>query len=97
MLEILILGLSGVIGGASPSSPPRTTPERPDEARPAFHQADVRTSSMVDASAKEAPSRSRTVCTIRVMRADPRIDREMVKAVEWPVDQGMVVPSVCAR
>ena len=97
MLEILILGLSGVVGGASPSSPPRATPERPDEARPAFHQADVRTRSTFDPSLSEAPSRSRTVCAIRVLRADPSVDRGIVKAVEWPVDQGMVVPSACAR
>jgi len=97
MLEILILGFCGVVGGASLSSPPRPTPERPNEARPAFHHADVRPRSTFDPSVNETPGRSGTVCAIRVLRADPSVDEGIARAVERPVDQGMVVPSACAR
>jgi len=97
MLEILILGVSGVVAVASPFGPARTTPERPDEARAAFPQADVRARSTFDPSVNEAPERSGTVCAIRVVRADPRVDPGIVRAVERPVDREMVVPSVCAR
>ena len=97
MLEILILGLTGVVAGAFSSAPPRTPPERPDEARPAFHQADVRVRSTFGPSANEAPERAGTVCVIRVLRANPRVDPGIVRTAERPVDQEMVVPSVCAR
>ena len=38
----------------------------------------------------------KTICTLRIMRADPSIDRGMVVAIERPVDPGMVAPSRCA-
>jgi hypothetical protein len=38
----------------------------------------------------------RVICTLRIMRADPGIDRKMVVAIERPMDSGMAVPSRCA-
>jgi type II secretory pathway pseudopilin PulG len=38
----------------------------------------------------------KVICTMRIMRADPSIDRAMVVAIERPVDPGMVVPTRCA-
>lgn len=37
----------------------------------------------------------RPICTLRIVRAEPSIDRGMVVAIERPVDPGMVVPSQC--
>jgi hypothetical protein len=96
MLAILILGLSGVVGGASPSSPAPTIAERPNGARPVLPQADLPTWWSFEVPVKDATSNSQTVCAIRVLRADPSIDRGIVRAVERPVDPEMVVPSVCA-
>jgi hypothetical protein len=39
----------------------------------------------------------RPECSIRVVRADPRLDPGIVRTVEPPVDAGMSVPSQCAN
>ncbi|PYQ05289.1 MAG: hypothetical protein DMF82_08885 [Acidobacteria bacterium] len=45
----------------------------------------------------DAVDKSRkTICTLRIMRADAGIDRGMVVAIERPLDTGMVAPSRCA-
>jgi hypothetical protein len=100
MLAMLIVGFSGLVGAAWPSSAADTVPARRYEATPspALHQADLRPGSPLGGPVRddEAPI-PRTFCSIRVLRADPSVDRGIVKALETPVDQEMVVPSTCAR
>jgi hypothetical protein len=97
MLAGLILGFSSLVAEASAASPASTVPARSTEVRRARRQADVPTRSWFDAPVKDAESKSKTVCAIKVLRADPSIDRGIVKAVERPVDPGMVAPSICAK
>ena len=97
MLAILMLGLSGVADGPLPSMPGRTTAERPREARPAVQTPRPRTSWSFEAPVEDVAPNGQTACAIRVLRADPSIDRGIVKLAEPRVDPAMVVPSVCAR
>jgi hypothetical protein len=97
MLAVLILGSSSVLGGFVLPSAASAAPARSSEVRAALHHADFQTKSPFNAPVEDAASNSRTVCTVRVLRADPRIDPGIVKQLERPVDQDMVAPSVCAK
>jgi len=98
MPPILVLELAAALAAAAPSPSAVPRGQGREQAVPA---------SWREAAGKEAPAqeptiesagaaRRGTVCTLRIMRADPRLDRGMVVAMDRPVDSAMVVPSTCA-
>ena len=96
MFAILILGSSSVIGGAVLTSGAVTAPARLVAATSARREADRPARPRFDAPARDATPSGRVVCTIRVLSADTDIDREMVRAVERPVDPEMVFSPPCS-
>lgn len=96
MLAILILGSSDLLGGFQFPSAARTTASRPTEAKPALQPADSQTGAPFAARVSEPSAKSGTVCTLRVLRADPNIDPGIVVTVKRQFDPEMVFPSRCA-
>ncbi len=98
MPPILVLELAAALAAAAPSPSATGRSEGREQAVP---------SSFREAARNQAPAREPTIesagaarrgtfCTLRIMRADPRLDRGMVVAMDRPVDSAMVVPSTCA-
>jgi len=96
MLAILILGSSGLLGGFLFPSAASTSSSRPAEARPALQQGESPTRAPFDPRATRPSANSKTVCTLRVLRADPTIDPGIVVTLKRQVDPEMVSPSPCA-
>jgi len=96
MLAVLILGSSALLGEFLFPSAAGTPPSRPAEARPALPPANPETRAPFDARASEAPAKSGTVCTLRVLRADPALDPGIVVTMKRQVDAAMVLASPCA-
>ncbi len=96
MLAVLILGSSGLLGGFLFPSAASITFSRPPDARPALQPADSQTDVPFDARATKPSANPGTVCTLKVLRADPTIDPGMVVTLQRKVDPEMVFPSPCA-
>jgi hypothetical protein len=98
MPPVLVLGCVAalVLTTAATSATTRTgarmNPGRASEPASAGEKWWARARDGADAGDKNR----KTICTLRIMRADPRVDRGMVVAIGRPVDPGMVVPSRCA-
>jgi hypothetical protein len=98
MPPVLVLGCVAALA-LTASSPSATTgsEKRRDAGRVSERGNTPEKASPQAREGADAGDRNRKViCTMRIMRADPGIDRAMVVAIERPVDPGMVVPTRCA-
>ena len=98
MPPVLVLGCAAALA-LTASSPSATTgaAKRNEADRVAERGSAAEKAAPPAREGADAGDRNRKViCTMRIMRADPSIDRAMVVAIERPVDPGMVVPTRCA-
>lgn len=97
MLAILILGCSGLLGGFLFHAAAGTAASRPPDPGITLQPADSQTAAPLDARAPGPSASSGTVCTLKVVRADPTIDPGIVMTLKRQVDAEMVIASPCAR
>ena len=98
MPPVLVLGCVAALALTASSPAATTGSEKRKEADRVFERGGAAEKASPPARERDdAGDRNRKViCTMRIMRADPSIDRAMVVAIEKPVDSGMVVPTGCA-
>ena len=94
MPPVLVLGCVAALALTASSPSASTGVDRRKEAEE--RSAGEKGWAQVRAGADAGDKNRKTICTLRIMRADPSIDRGMVIAIERPLDPGMVAPTRCA-
>ncbi len=99
MPPVLVLGCIAALAlaGSSPSATTGSGKRKEFADRVSGQGSDAeKTSPQPREGADAGDKTGKVTCTLRIIRADPSIDRRMVVAIERPVDPGMVVPTRCA-
>jgi hypothetical protein len=98
MPPVLVLGCVAALTLTGASPPPTAGADRTRQADRVSppSSAGEKWRGQVRESAGSSNRNHEVICALRIMRADPSIDRTMAVAIERPVDPGMAVPSRCA-
>jgi hypothetical protein len=98
MPPVLVLGCAAALAltASSPSATTGTAKRKEADHVSERGSAAEKAMPQVREGADAGDSNRKVICTMRIMRADPSIDRAMVVAIARPGDPGMVVPARCA-